>query len=119
MRILVFGRSFVTHKIIETLHEENIDVTSIPDGFAEQIDFIEPKEITLAILDCCAYQMDSVYELVNDNWLVPVVFIMNDRMENWKKVSRLNAIGFLPEVAGKRELRARLRGILRQIFTHK
>ncbi len=119
MRILVFGRLFITRKVITTLQEENIDVISIPDGFAEQIDLIEPKEITLAVLDCCANQMDRVYERINNNWHIPVVFIMNDRMENWKKVSRLDAVGFLPEVAGKKELRARLRGILRQIFVHR
>lgn len=119
MRILVFGRPLITQKIINALHEEDISVTSIPDGFAEWIELIDPKEMTLAILDCCANQIDSAYRYINNSGFVPIAFIMNDKMENWKKISRLNAVGFFPEEAGIKELKARLRAILRQSFIHK
>ena len=119
MRVLVFGRLPIMQRMTELLREEGIIVISISNGFAELIDLLEPDELSLAILDCCAEQAEVAYYRISKLGAIPIVFMMSDRRADWKRIQSLDAIGYLPEQAGNRELAARLRAILRRCLTHK
>ena len=119
IQILVFGRLIIMQRLIDLLCEEGISVMSVSDGFADMIDLLEPEKIYLAIIDSHAEQAEVAYYQISKFGIIPIVFLIRDRSEDWKRMQWLDVYGFLPVQTGDRELAARLKTILRRRLTPK
>ena len=93
------------------LAEEGVEVKSLPGGGDTMMAL--PDDFDLAMVDNSALEAEAVCQCINKVWDIPLI-VMVRRDADWEKVESLGADGYVPIEAGKAELRARLRAILRR-----
>ncbi|MFC2059237.1 hypothetical protein ACFLTS_06355 [Chloroflexota bacterium] len=141
MKVLVFGRETITGFLIELLTEkkldiiglcngsskatellneplagEKMDVVKLPDMFGSMIAMQKHERFDLAIVDGQAQNAEIACNLINDRWNTPVVLIVGGEKINWDMLRSLGADGYILERAGRAEIAARLRAILRRFY---
>jgi DNA-binding response OmpR family regulator len=114
-KVLLYGHDSVTRKIQEALLAKRAEVFSIPGGLENVTALGEADEMSLAIVDITTNEADEVYEYLKSHLNIPVVLVVSNWDDDWRKLAALDADGFLFRKAGQSEIVARLEAIQRRI----
>jgi len=141
MNVLVFGRETTTRFLIELLTGKELDIIGLSNGASKVTEFLndllagekmgvvklpdtsdsmkamqEHKRFDLAIVDSQAQNADIACHRIGELWDTPIVLIVGGGKTNWEMLRSLGADGYILEGAGKSEIAARLRAILRRFY---
>ncbi|MFC2058578.1 hypothetical protein ACFLTS_02905 [Chloroflexota bacterium] len=141
MNVLVFGREIITRFLLELLTGKELDIIGLSNGSNKVTEFLNEllagekmdvvklpdtsdsmkamqahKRFDLAIMDSQANNSEIACHHIRGIWNIPLVIIVGGGKINWEMLRPLGANGYISEGAGKSEIAARLRAILRRFY---
>ncbi len=110
MKIAVLSDSWVSKKIQQAFADENAEIIDI--GKAENVQNIQNcVDLSLAIVDIGVMDADARYEQLKKSCNVPIVIALDNTTENWRRMLKIDADGFILRNSGPLEITARINAI--------
>ncbi len=114
MKIAVFGREIIIQRIMDCL-SGNGDVTRLPDEAEKAAVLLKLDEFELVIVDGLAEDAEAICHCMNEFRNIPLVLIVRESGTDWRRLSLINASGYIPEETGRAELAARIKSVIRRL----
>ncbi len=114
MKIAVFGREIVIQKIVDCL-SGNGNVIRLPDEADKAAVLHKLDEFNLVIVDGLAEDAEAICHCMNEFRNIPLVLIVRENGTDWRRLTSIDASGYLPEETGRAELAARIKSVIRRL----
>ncbi len=115
MKVAVFGRRMVIQKILDSLGGNGFEVAVAPEepdigAVLSQIGYYD-----MVIVDSLADGAEATCQYLEELQAIPFVLMVKGRQVDWRKLQPFDAQGYIYEGAGKEEIAARIRAIMRRL----
>lgn len=115
MKIFVLGRITLIQKIVASLDEAGIEVAIGAEEAGLETIWGHIDCYDLLVLDSLAEDTEAVYSHLDNLQHIPLVLVIKGKQADWGKLQSFDTQGYIYEGAGKEELAARLKAIMRRI----
>ena len=113
MRIMVMESRSVTRRLISALAGSDFEL-GCPSELLEAVILLKRNQFDLVVMDSSTEGAEATCHRVSEAGSVPVVLMIGQKQQNWKKMQSLDVDGYIPQGVNGAELVARLRAVLRR-----
>jgi len=96
--------------------EHGVAVKGASGGLSAITVLPQQNGAVLAVVDAAVDEAEAACHYINESWRIPLVLMIAGKQTDWKKLTSLNASGYILEYSGDIELVARLNAMIHRFW---
>ena len=115
MKIIAFAEESVNRNYVPYLNKKGVKVFCISNLFQDILMHDKQPPFDLAIVESDSGDAAIAYHYFSKIWSIPIIFLVDNKWQEWDGIKSLSPAGYIPKKAGPKEFFTRLIAISRRV----